>query len=340
MGHMSLDPVADLLLDEAGAVSGRILVVDDAGGALTRWALDAGADVRSWCDDLRDEWDIPEGARTPTLGVGPDGWRPDLVLWRLPKAVSAVEDIAERLAVWVAPDARVLAGGRTKHMTLAQNGALARSFATVSASLGRQKSRVLRAADPRPVAPRWPARRYVGEVGLTVVARGATFNTVRLDDGTRALVRALGRSGVAPGAGRRALDLGCGSGILAAWLAQRGFVVTGSDVAASAVEATALTASANGVEVAVRRASGFEGVADAAFDLIVSNPPFHRGTEKDSTPTFEMIADARRVLTDGGEVWLVYNSHLPYLPALRRDIGPTQIVARDRHYVVTRTLAG
>ena len=50
-----------------------------------------------------------------------------------------------------------------------------------------------------------------------------------------------------------------------------------------------------------------------------------------------MIDDAARVLVPGGELVLVYNSHLPYLPRLR-EVGPTEILARDRSYLVTRTV--
>lgn len=334
MGAMTPDAVARLLLDEAGSLPDRVLVVDDAGGSLTAAALDAGADVRAWCDDLRDELDCPASTRTPPPSPG-DGWRPDLVLWRLPKSLGQLEDTAERLAAVLTPGGRVLAGGRTKHMTRAQNDVLARSFDEVNASLGRQKSRVLRATGPRRPERTWPRRRHLGEVGLTVVAHGAAFNTNRLDDGTRLLLGALGRE-AAHGAGRSALDLGCGSGIIATWLAQRGWVVEASDVSTDAVASTVLTAGANGVAVAVRRADGLDGAA-SGLDLIASNPPFHRGTEKDSTPTLRMIADAGGVLAPGGRLWLVFNSHLPYLPELRRHVGPTEVVARDRHYVVTRT---
>ena len=56
-----------------------------------------------------------------------------------------------------------------------------------------------------------------------------------------------------------------------------------------------------------------------------------------STGSPRFIADAARVLVPGGELVLVYNSHLPYLPRLR-EVGPTEILAQDRSYLVTRTV--
>ncbi len=340
---MNLDPVASLILDEAGPLAGKVLVLEDEGGALTRAAIAQGADVLAHCDDMRDQAHLPRdhvfsGAPSPE-------WVPDIVLWRLPAAISAVEDTAEMLAGWVHPGTRIVAGGRVKHMSLGQNAALERSFAEVSASLGRQKSRVLHARGPKASPAKWPARRVLAEVGVTVVSRGGVFSTNRLDDGTRLLLRTLGR--VLPGplpeppatpTAGVAVDVGCGSGIVTSWLALRGYAVTGIDVSIQALQSTRMTAVANRVRVGVRRADGLGQTPPESADLIVSNPPFHRGTAKDSSPTFAMIERAGEVLRPGGELWLVYNSHLPYLPELRKHVGVTTIEARDRNYLVTRSL--
>ena len=340
MARMTLDPVAALMLDEAGPLPDRVLVVDDVGGALTRAAVDAGSDVRTWCDDLRDVAHVPPAQRL----VAPlTDWTPQLVLWRLPKSLSGVEDYAEQLAAHVAPATRVVAGGRTKHMTPNQNAALGRQFEQVSASLGRQKSRVLHATGARPAAVRWPLRRHLPEVGITAIAHGTVFNTNRLDDGTHLLLRTLARTAGDPVVDPRAfrgvaLDVGCGSGIIAAWLAQRGWETTATDVSAFAVASTRLTARANNVRVRVRHADMLAGTGPDSVDLLVSNPPFHIGAAKDSSPTLAMIREAGQVLRPGGELWIVFNGHLPYLGALRRHVGNTTIEAQDRHYIVARAL--
>jgi 16S rRNA G1207 methylase RsmC len=36
---------------------------------------------------------------------------------------------------------------------------------------------------------------------------------------------------------------------------------------------------------------------------------------------------------------MVFNSHLPYLAALRRSLGPTTVRAQDRHFTVVRSVA-
>ena len=338
---MTLDPVAALMLDEAGPLSGRVLVVDDVDGGLTRAAAEAGADVRTWCDDLRDLEHVPPHLR---LSAPPsDGWTPELTLLRLPKSVAALEDYAEHLALVLEPSARVVAGGRIKHMTPTQNAVLHRQFTQVRASLGRQKSRVLHASGAAPAARRWPSRRHHQVVGVTAIAHGPVFNTSRLDDGTHLLLRTLARSAGDvvndPRSSRGiALDVGCGSGIIATWLAQRGWATTATDVSYAATRSASLTAQANGVTVRTRRADMLAGTRTNSVDLLVSNPPFHIGAAKDSTPTLGMIRDAGRVLRRGGELWLVFNAHLPYLAAMRQHVGNSTVEAQDRHYIVARAL--
>ncbi len=326
-----LDPVARIILDEAGDLGDVVLVVDDVDGALASAALERGSRVLAACDDLRDEETLPQGATLVDLTAEPDLSEVTTVLWRLPKAVSAVEDVAEVLALRCAPDVHVFGGGRHKHLVPAMNDALRASFAEMSASRGQQKSRVLRASAPRATVRTWPRRATNTELGLDVLAYGNVFGGTSLDRGTRLLLRALRHEQPISG---RALDLGCGSGIVAAVLAGLGWDVLACDASAAAVTSTRQTAEANGQSMDVRRADGIP-TDWTELDLVACNPPFHRGAAKDSSAAFAMVAEAGRALRPGGELWLVFNSHLPYLPVAREQVGPTRVVVRDQSYVVT-----
>lgn len=73
----------------------------------------------------------------------------------------------------------------------------------------------------------------------------------------------------------RALDLGTGCGIQALLVSRHAGEVIATDVSARALAFAELNARLNGVSnVTFRQGSMFEPVADEAFDLIVSNPPF------------------------------------------------------------------
>jgi 2-polyprenyl-6-hydroxyphenyl methylase / 3-demethylubiquinone-9 3-methyltransferase len=72
-----------------------------------------------------------------------------------------------------------------------------------------------------------------------------------------------------PLAGRRALDVGCGAGLLAEPLARLGAAVTGIDAAPENVAVAQAHAAAGGLAIDYR-AGGVEAVAGERFDLVTS----------------------------------------------------------------------
>ena len=347
------DPVDAILLREAverHAGDGPVVVLEDQTGALALGLAEQHPDleIRVSCDSLADEEATAAAVVGLTrvrmlAGLGPDvlaGAR--LVVLRLPKGLAALDEIAEAVARCADPSVLLLAGGRLKHMSRSMNEVLSRHFGHVRASLGVQKSRVLVASGPVPPdgPPTYPVTGTDAELGLTVCAHGAAFAGPAVDLGTRFL---LGLRDSYPRA-QHVVDLGCGTGLLAVAAAQTlpEASVLALDESRAAVLSTAATGRANGVadRIEVRRTHLMRGVDDRSVDLVLCNPPFHRGNTRDSAVAFEMMAEAARTLRPGGELWLVYNSHLPYLRALRRLVGRTTVTAQNAQYTVTRSVQG
>jgi 16S rRNA (guanine1207-N2)-methyltransferase len=347
---VAVDATDRLLLDEAaGALAicgpGEVAVVDDAYGALTLGsvALHGARDVRVAQDLLVGERALARNAERTglsgtyrSLPLGPElaaGAR--VVLVQAPKALEALREIAEVLAASAAPDVTVLVGGRVKHMTHAMNDVLRDSFTDVSATLARQKSRVLVARGPKPAPSSFPRRQVHPDLGLTVCAHGAAFAGTKIDIGTRTLLAAL--EAAAPAG--TALDLGCGTGVLAAALAgsRPGLDVVAVDQSAAAVASARATAEANGLAGRIRvvRDDAADSLPDASTDLVVCNPPFHVGAAVVTTAADRLFAAAGRVLRPGGELWTVYNSALRYKPTLSRLVGPTRVVEQTPKFTVT-----
>jgi 16S rRNA (guanine1207-N2)-methyltransferase len=347
---VAVDATDRLLLDTAAELiaacgPGEVAVVDDDYGALTLGAvaLHGAADVRVAQDLLVGELALARNAELTGLGgtyrslpLGPalaDGAR--VVLVQAPKALEALREIAEVLAASAAPDVTVLVGGRVKHMTHAMNDVLNDSFTDVSATLARQKSRVLVARGPQPRPSSFPRSQEHPDVGLTVRAHGAAFAGTKIDIGTRALLGCLDRMRPAG----RALDLGAGTGVLAAALARSRpeLVVLAVDQSTAAVASAAATAETNGLggRVRVVRDDAAGSVPDGSVDLVVCNPPFHLGAAVVTTAADRLFAAAARVLRPGGELWTVYNSALRYKPTLSRLVGPTTVAHRTPKFTVT-----
>lgn len=249
----------------------------------------------------------------------------------LPKSVNALADYAERLAAWGKPSLVLVAVGRNQHMTPRQNAALARSFGEVMPQRGVGKCRAIVARLTRPRTPSWPRLAVEPTTGLTLAAHGLTFAGNRLDAGTRLLLSTCDRW-----PGGKAVDFGCGNGILTAVLARQGRHVTAVDVSRAAIASTRATLAANRLTATIIRTDGLYALPRASADLIVTNPPFHEGTAKESRTSLDMIADAPRVLCPRGELWCVFNAHLPYVDTARKVFRAVEVVTRDRSYVVMR----
>lgn len=374
------DATDRLLLDEAAEslggetpAPGSIVVVGDTHGALTLGAVSllGATDVRVHQDALVGEHALAANAEAiglarsyRNLPLGEELFTgATLVLVQLPKHLDALAGIADAAARWGAPGVLVLAGARVKHLTPSMTEVLQRSFGTVTASLARQKSRVLRASEPlastadaagadapgseSTTADSTGALQLRSErhddIGLTIAAAGSAFAGTKLDIGTRFLLELL--PGIAPQA-ETAIDLGCGTGVLAVALAieRPELRVIATDQSAAAVTSTIATIAANDDEdrrlterITVVRDDGLTMQPDASADLIVLNPPFHTGTTVHTGVALDLFADAQRVLRPGGTLAVVWNSHLGYRQALERIVGPTEQLGRNQKFTVTRS---
>jgi release factor glutamine methyltransferase len=80
--------------------------------------------------------------------------------------------------------------------------------------------------------------------------------------------------------GERALEVGCGSGLISLHLAKAGATVTAVDVNQEAALCAKAAAGLNGLRLEVIRSDLFQNV-HGCFDLIVFNPPYLRGEGTD-----------------------------------------------------------
>lgn len=135
-------------------------------------------------------------------------------------------------------------------------------------------------------------------------------------------------------AGKRVLDLGCGSGALSLAACARG-----------AVSVEAVDNNAIAIACAERNfvAAGFPARAVCAdletygpgeFDLILTNPPFHADGATDYALPGKVSAALARLLKPGGEAWLVANQFLDYGGPARQRFRTATLVARDAGYSI------
>ncbi|MGG5171431.1 class I SAM-dependent methyltransferase [Pseudarthrobacter sp. J1738] len=344
------DATDRLLIKKAFELEGieenKIAIIGDRYGALTLALAAAGH------TGLRTSQDLASGQQALAFNAGRLGLNgtftslalgeellknAKLVLLQLPRSLAELEEIADAIARYAAPDAILIAGGRVKHMTPAMNQVLAKYFKTVQAQLAQQKSRLLIAQTPLPVpeTKQFPFTEHHSDLDLTVAAYGAVFAGNKLDIGTRFLVDFLPK--MAPA--QHIIDLGCGTGVLAAMVARRQpkAHVIATDQSAAAVASAQATMEANNLADRVEciQADAMEGFPPQSADLILLNPPFHLGASVHAGAATKLFDASSKVLVPGGELWTVFNTHLDYVKELERKIGATRVVGRNNKFTVT-----
>ena len=183
------------------------------------------------------------------------------------------------------------------------------------------------------------------------LTKPSIFSWDRVDEGTRRLVESM-----EIGTGERVLDLGCGyglAGLVAADMASRGEVVL-VDADCVAVEAARRTLERNevahaqvllsdcGAALFPTRPSSQDGPLDkdSAFDVVITNPPFHQGRGVSYQVARQFIHDAAAVLRPGGRLYLVANRFIPYgreMEGLFQEVG---FAYRDNRFQVWRAIKG
>ena len=177
----------------------------------------------------------------------------------------------------------------------------------------------------------------IAGVRFPFVTYPGVFSQDELDPGTKFLLESLGKPEF-----RRALDWGCGSGVIGTYLQllRPEASVDLVDSHAMALRSARETIALNGLDPT--RVSASDGFSDVrgTFDLIVTNPPFHAGLKTELSVAERMFRDSGRFLVPGGRLVLVANSFLRYPGVLRESFSEVSVLAETQSYRVFEATNG
>lgn len=160
----------------------------------------------------------------------------------------------------------------------------------------------------------------------------AAFASGKMDEGTALLLEALEVRVT-----DRALDLGCGSGLIGAYIAGQASKgqVTLVDASLTSVAAAQRLLEERGLTNArVLASDGIQAVRAQRFTLIATNPPFHFGGIQTTAIAERFIREAAQALLPRGRFYLVANRFLKYEPVLRECFGEVQEIAGNTRFKV------
>jgi 16S rRNA (guanine1207-N2)-methyltransferase len=249
------------------------------------------------------------------------------VVVRMPRGAEVGRMTLHLLAGALAPGGRLLAAGANDEGGRSLRKRMEEIFSEVGPSVSGHHARAVEGASP--ISPRarledW--RESVEIEGRTFATWPGLFAHGRLDRGTALLLSVLPQA-----AGASALDVGCGIGVIGDALVRRG----ASSV--ELVDADALAVHAAQLNVPQGKASCADTLpADGSrYDLVVSNPPLHRGAEVDWTVLSRLGRELPGRLRAGGEVWLVTQVTVP-IRKLFAEFSRVDQQAHDGSFAVWR----
>jgi len=313
----------------SGPTPDSLLVVDDEDGAVEEAALAAGSRVVHW------------RRRAGPAHITPAAWPPDTPVAgasvRLPKGRKVLEmTLHASLArvetggpVWLygANDEGIRSAGRAL-------GALCDDIHTLDT---RHHCRVWRGRRSSTAArgslEDWRVAYHADLPGgpAQLVSFPGLFSHGRLDPATSLLAEAMPELGERA----RALDFGCGAGLLALALRQHSPT---TELHLLDRDALAIRAAKSNLPGAVfHLGDGWRTVpGELRFDLVVSNPPIHQGVTRDDEVIRELVNGAADRLAPAGLLLLVAQRTVPVPRWTEPRFREVAIERDDRSFRVWR----
>ena len=157
-------------------------------------------------------------------------------------------------------------------------------------------------------------------IELTIASLPGVFSQKKLDIGTALLLNNLPKTMQG-----KVLDFGCGAGVISCFIGKK-FPTTQLsllDVSALAITSAKRTLEINGLCGDVFASNNLSKVT-GKYQHIVSNPPFHQGTKTSYQASEDFLKGIKAHISPRGNITIVANSFLQYLPIMQQSIGTTK----------------
>ncbi|WP_086480302.1 methyltransferase [Oceanospirillum sanctuarii] len=344
------------LADEQIPLSGNILILNDSFGALST-ALAAHNPAM-----MSDSFLAEQGLKQNLLQNGLEETRGrflnsletpdkplDLVLLKIPKSHSMLEEQLHRIRPFVHTGTKIIAGAMTKLVHTNTLKLFERIIGPTKTSLAVKKARLifsdvadLKLPDnPYPLTLDLKGEQFTHN-HYTLSNHANVFSRESMDIGSRFFLQILQQEKVGSDEDLSIVDLGCGNGVVGVIATERfpnaqlHFV----DESYMAVDSARINFQRAFPEREARFTATdcLAGLEANSADLILNNPPFHQQNVVGDFIALQMFKESRKVLKKGGALWVVGNRHLGYHAALKRLFGNCTLVASNKKFVVLKAV--
>lgn len=272
----------------------------------------------------------------------------DVVLIKLPRSLSMLEDQLHRIRPMLAKSTVVIAAGMTKNIHMSTMELFEKIIGPTKTSLARKKSRLIFSQfdieltvkeNPYPDVYALPYQ--LDGVDIEMSNHAAVFSQERLDIGARFFIENIPVSEQY----KTIVDLGCGNGVIGLMAAiknqQAKLIFT--DESYMAVESTIcnfLSVFDESRDAEFLQTDCLQGIEDSSISLILCNPPFHQNNAISDNVAWQMFSEAKTALENKGELWVIGNRHLAYHAKLKRIFGNCEVVESNKKFVIYKAING
>ena len=314
----------------------KLLIVNDRCGALavalanqaTGLINDSLTELEESSGNMADNGQPPCGLQS---SLEPIKETPDCIVMKIPKSLNHFRFQLQRLKSGIHKETVLLAAGMSRYLPASYFDCFSTELEDASYSRIEKKARyyrgILKPADetaPPYSSFRWKGREYSSLPGV--------FSSENPDPGSRFLLENMPDLPVP----NLIIDPGCGNGILGLealniWPEAR---LICTDDNALAIASTRRNISLAGKEghSEVRQTRILRGITPESADLVICNPPFHRGHRVSLETGFAFIRESSVVLREGGYFALVVNRSLGYGNILNENFQKVNILKQNNKY--------
>jgi len=325
-------------------LSDPILLINDSFGALATSLHQSS--LHSWSDSCLSQLATKDNFRLnkltdnclfiPATDALPQSYK--LVIIKIPKTLSLLEDQLIRLKPHISPETIIIAGAMSKHIHTSTLQLFEKIIGTSSSSRATKKARLIFSKNTitkTPINP-YPKTLSIPEFQLSLLNHANVFSQNQLDIGARFLIQQLPKCPIAA----HIVDLGCGNGVLGiiAQTLQTDAKLTFIDESYMAI--------ASAKDSYQQHFKNKQHTADFLIsdcfkqyhgdkaDLILCNPPFHQAHAVGDQIAWQMFLQSNQHLNTKGELWVVANRHLAYHVKLKKLFGNCRTIASNNKFVV------
>lgn len=263
----------------------------------------------------------------------------DLVVIKVPKTLALLEFQLLQLRSIISEKTQIIVAGMVKILTPSVWNLVARIIGETQTSLAQKKARLIFATFnpnlPTQQNP-YPIRYVLENTDFLIANHANVFSREKLDIGTRFFLEHLPQSEHF----RDIVDLGCGNGIVGLMAAKANLAAQIHFVDESFM---AMESARENFERAFNSRLAHFHVGDCltnfaanSADIILCNPPFHQQHVIGDFIAQTMFKQAKNVLRNGGELWVIGNRHLNYGVSLARlfEKQNVKLVAQNSKFMI------